>query len=286
MTGGNAELEEDHAGEPAVEAPDTRGESTLDDTGGSDPNEGHRKSRSLSPAATVARLRARLMRQFRLVEMPIDLPRSGLTYRIWQPAAIDPLLDAAAEDPEENLPYWATTWPSGMALADVVLAWRDRFEGRRVLELGCGLGITATAVLAAGARLVVTDYAREALLLCRLNTLQNVGRAAPALPLNWRSPQPALLRAAGAPFPEVLAADVLYEARDVEPLLDLIEHVVAPGGTLWLAEPGRLTAQHFLQAAAGRGWHDDSLHHAGPWTTLGDAGVVVHIHRLHRGEEE
>src|SRR3712207_7394386 len=36
------------------------------------------------------------------------------TYRITLPEAVDPLLDAAEDDPEQNLPYWATIWPSGV----------------------------------------------------------------------------------------------------------------------------------------------------------------------------
>src|SRR5919202_4879043 len=109
-------------------------------------------SSKLSPASAVGRLQGRLAARFELVEMAIRLPRGGATYRIWKPDAVDPLLDAAADDPEQNLPYWAVTWPSGIALADTVLAQRTRFAGQHVLELACGLGITATAALAAGAR--------------------------------------------------------------------------------------------------------------------------------------
>ena len=230
----------------------------------------------------VAGLHARLLQKFELAELSLTLPKTRATYRIYLPAAFDPLLDAAADDPEQNIPYWATTWPSGIALADVVLAERGRLDEQRVLELGGGLGITATAALTAGARLIVTDYAPEALLLCRLNTLQNTGHEPDTLQLNWRQPPAALFELARTPFPLVLAADVLYESRDVEPLLALVERLVAPEGMLWLAEPGRLTARRFVEAVVARGWLDDVTQHTGPWPDPADARVVVSVHRLRR----
>ena len=240
------------------------------------------KPSKLASASITHRLRARLTKQFKLVETRLTLPRSHITYRICQPDAVDPLLDAAADDPEQNLPYWAVTWPSGIALADVVLTERARFAGQRVLELGCGLGITATAAVAAGTRLAVTDYAPEALLLCRLNALANTGREPYTLQLNWRRPRPALFKLAQPPFPDVLAADVLYETRDVNPLLELVERLVAPGGILWLAEPRRAAAQQFLAVAVAHGWRDEVEHHTGPWSASEDTGAIVNVHRLQR----
>ncbi len=229
-----------------------------------------------------ARLQQRLQAKFRLVDTLVKLPWSGITYDIAQPASIAPLLDAAVHDPEENVPYWAITWPSGVALADLILAHCDEFAGRRTLELGCGLGITATAAVATGARLCVTDYGTEALLLCRLNTLRNAGGQPDTLQLNWRQPRPALFALATPAYPTVLASDVLYESRDVEPLLELVERLVAPDGTLWLAEPGRDVARRFVAAALAHGWLDEARQHDGPWTDLEDTGIVVTVHRLRR----
>lgn len=195
-----------------------------------------------------------------------------------QPATFDRLLTAAARDPEQNLPYWATLWPSGIALADAILGQPDLVRGKRVLELGCGLGSTAIGALAGGADLLVTDYAPESLLLCRANTLLNIGVEPHTLQLNWRDPSPVLL--AQAPFPMVLAADVLYEGRDVEPLWALLDQILLPGGILWLAEPGRPPAQRFVQVAKLAGWHDDLIEHPGPWPDPDDVGVVVRLHKL------
>jgi len=229
-----------------------------------------------------AQLQRRLQAKFTLVDTTVTLPWSSVSYCITLPAAIDPLLDAAVHDPEENVPYWAITWPSGIALADLILTRREEFAGRRVLELGCGLGITATAAIAVGARLCVTDYGPEALLLCRLNTLRNAGGQPDTLQLNWHQPRPVLFALATPAYPTILASDVLYESRDVKPLLELVERLVAPDGTLWLAEPGRDVARRFVAAAIAHGWRDEAQQHAGPWTDREDTGTTVTIHRLRR----
>ena len=197
---------------------------------------------------------------------------------------MDSLLDRIARDPEQNLPYWAELWPSGIALADAILQEPALVRGQRVLELGCGAGTTAAAAILAGARLTVTDYAPEALTLCRYNALVNAGaEPAAAVQLNWRSPDPEFMRLAGAGFPVVLVADGLYETRDIEPLLALSERIVAPGGLLWLAEPGREVATRFLERARAEGWDGPSGEHAGPWPDAADEGVRVGLHQLRRG---
>jgi predicted nicotinamide N-methyase len=213
----------------------------------------------------------------------VTLPISGRRYTIYKPdePSRERLFAEARRDPDKQMPHWARVWPSGVALADVVTARRDELAGRRVLELGCGLGVTAITALEAGATLVVSDYSALPLTFCRYNALQNVGRSPRSLQFNWRAPTPsALLRArvAGG-FPLILAADVLYEGRDVQPLLDLIESLLAPDGMLWLAEPGRKTAQRFLNTAAAAGWQGVSTSANGPWPDGSTDHVGLHFLR-------
>src|SRR5687768_14515707 len=214
----------------------------------------------------------------------VDLPGTAESMMISRPIDDDRLIDDAAADPEQNLPYWAELWPSGVALAAKIARDPSIVRGRLVLELGCGLGVTAIAALRAGADLLVTDYSPEALTLCSLNALDQAGTQPRTLRVNWRDPGPTLHAAARDGFPMVLAADVLYESRDVDPLLALVERVVAPGGELWLAEPGRPPAARFLVSIGARGWIAESEECFGPWPDPEDnrKGIVVTIHRLRR----
>ena len=215
-------------------------------------------------------------------ESSFSLPESGREVRLMQPAEFDALLDAAAGDPEQNLPYWAEIWPSGIALADELLGRPELVRGQRVLEIGSGIGLTASIALLVGAELTVADYSPESLLLCRYNTLINSGREPAAMQINWRAPSDELRTVAGPGFPVVLAADVLYESRDIEPLLDLVEWLVAPDGLLWLAEPGRNVAERFIEQATDHDWADTLSFHAGPWPDPRDANVAVTVHQLRR----
>lgn len=228
----------------------------------------------------VDALRNDLGRRMLLRDVIVRLPACGGELAIIKPDDMDRLLDAVVDDPEQNLPYWAEIWPSGVALADAISGAPSELAGLRTFEIGSGIGVTAAAALLAGANLTVADYAADALIVCRANALLNAGIEPTTIRCNWRIPNDDLL--ALESFPVVLAADVLYESRDVEPLLDLLERLIAPDGLLWLAEPGRAVASRFVQLARQRGWEGESRAHSGPWHDPEDAGTIVTVHRLRR----
>ncbi len=231
-------------------------------------------------ARRIARIEAWLSRQITLEFEPCALPRSGRTYRIAKPdqASRDRLFEEARQDSEKQMPHWAKIWASGVALADVVCERAEEVAGQQVLELGAGLGTTATAVLESGGSLVTADYSLLSLTLCRYNTLRNAARAPECLRFNWRSEPPPLRPARReAGFSLILAADVLYEGRDIFPLLDLVQGLFTPGAQLWLAEPVRKTAQRFLDTAAAYGWQGTSRTVHGPWPDGTSDPVNIHF---------
>ncbi len=212
----------------------------------------------------------------------VTVPGSHGPMLVTRPADTDALLDRAAADPEQNLPYWAELWPSGIALAAAILQHPEMVRGEAVLELGSGVGITAAVALAAGADLLATDYSPESLLLTRVTALRHCGQEPRTMQVNWRQPAADLLALQPAGYPVVLAADVLYERRDIGPLLELFDRIVAPDGVLWLAEPGRPPASIFLESASRAGWSFTTSTWNGPWPDPGDAEVVARVHQLRR----
>jgi hypothetical protein len=129
--------------------------------------------------------------------------------------------------------------------------------------------------------LLAADYFPDALAACRANCLGNGAAAPDTLAFNWRAPDDAI--PAGRQWPAILAADVLYEKRDIEPLLGFLDRFLAPGGLFWLAEPGRSPAAAWLDAARTLGWSVESESHPGPWPDPKDEGVVVGLHKVRRG---
>jgi len=153
------------------------------------------------------------------------------------------LIDIERFKEEEYMPYWAELWASGIALAAVVAA-RD-VRGRRVLELGCGLGLPSIAAALGGADVLATDWAPEALDVTHRNAERN-GAPVETLLADWSRPAELLAR---APYDLVLCADVLYEPRNVDALLDLLPQLT---GEVLLGEPGRATAGRFFEQAERR----------------------------------
>ena len=114
------------------------------------------------------------------------------------------------------MPYWAELWPSGVALAQAIAG--RALKGATVLELGCGLGLPSLAAARAGGRVLAVDWSAAAIELLEANAERN-GVAVEGRVASWTDPAPLLAR---APFRLVLAADVLYEQRNVPVLADLL----------------------------------------------------------------
>ena len=170
----------------------------------------------------------------------------GRDLRLQRPRDPEALLDEAAFAHEEYLPYWAELWPSGVALARALGS--RALGGRRAVELGCGLGLAGIAAALAGARVLATDWSPDAVAAAAANAARN-DAALETLVCSWSDPGPI---AARGPFDLVLASDVLYEARDVAPLLAALERLVPASGEAWIADPGRAPAHRFLAGAGER----------------------------------
>ena len=178
----------------------------------------------------------------------------GLDVVLRRPHDAEALIDEEAfANEDEALPYWAELWPSGVALARAVR--RRALGGRRVLELGCGLGLPSIVAAAQGARVLATDWSADALAAAHANAAAN-GVAIETLRADWRAPDALVAR---GPFDLVLAADVLYELRLVAPLAAVLARLGAP---VLLADPGRATADAFYDLVAVRGFGRDE--HADP----------------------
>jgi len=171
---------------------------------------------------------------------------------IARPDDPESLIDEGRFEEDEFLPYWAELWPSGLALARHV-AGLD-LVGQSVLELGCGLALPSFAAVIAGADVLATDWAPEAIELMVANAARNGVHIETAL-FDWQDAAPP----PGAPFDLVVAADVLYEERSALPLLRLLDDAVAPGGEALIADPGRRHAPAFFDRALARDWSIDQI---------------------------
>jgi predicted nicotinamide N-methyase len=144
---------------------------------------------------------------------------------------------------DEYLPYWVELWPSGLALARALHG--RALRGARVVELGCGLALPSIAAAIAGGRVLATDWSAEAVALAMENARRN-GVEIDADVASWYAPDELVER---GPWDLVLAADVLYEARNVPVLEELLPRLTGDHGEVWLADPGRPAGEDFLVRA-------------------------------------
>jgi predicted nicotinamide N-methyase len=170
-----------------------------------------------------------------LIDEPVAI--AGLELRVLRPPDAEALIDEAAFETEEFLPYWAELWPAGLALAEALPA---RLRGLRVVELGCGLALPSLVAAARGAAVLATDWAPAAVELVRTNADRN-GLTLEARVARWDEPT-----SFGGGWDLVLAADVLYEPRNVPQLHALLPRL---GAEVLLAEPGRPAAKTFFREA-------------------------------------
>ena len=143
---------------------------------------------------------------------------------ICRPERSDNLLDEpevhAAFDADEYMPYWADLWPAARMLAKAVLqeSW---IPGTEALEIGCGLGLPGVVALTQGLHVTFSDYDPCALRFAADNALLNGLESFRTLQLDWRHPPTELC------FPVILGSDLIYELRNVEPLVAFVKTVLA-----------------------------------------------------------
>lgn len=182
-----------------------------------------------------------------------DHPVGPFRVRLETVADFDPLLDRyAARYPSDTdmIPYYATLWPSALALARYIAALPMELESLRVIELGCGLGLPSVVAALRGADVLATDFHPDnepyVVRNAELNGVSLRYRTA-----RWGEPL------GEGPFGLVMCSDVLYERRHVAALVESATSLCAPGGTILLADPGRDQLAPAAQGIRARGFDEE-----------------------------
>jgi predicted nicotinamide N-methyase len=192
-----------------------------------------------------------------LVSRSVELPSGPLV--IWQPREAAELPDDGPVEWAPVAPYWAVLWRSSVTLASEL----DRAElsGRRVIELGCGLGLPSIAAAKGGAEVLATDAAADALPIVQRNAEAN-DVSLQTVVADWSAPEQLVDH---GPFDYVVASDVLYERQGVAALLSLLPQLAS---TALIADPGRPASHAFLEEAEKR------------WQLKASRSGVVSLYRL------
>jgi predicted nicotinamide N-methyase len=200
-----------------------------------------------------ARLEARIRRHYVTVCEAYHF--GGLTVQLTRVAEPDEMLERMEQDAASRgnaaprwQPYWAELWGCSLAVCQRLV--QQELQGVRVLDLGCGLGLTGTVAAARGALVTMADAAPPALLFARLNSWPYRDRVQ-VRRLDWRRDR------LPERFPWIVGADILYDREDWPYLEAFWRAHLAPAGAVLLGEGGRSTGGEFPDWLHGRGWRLD-----------------------------
>lgn len=138
-------------------------------------------------------------------------------------------------------------WPTGRLLAQAM----HRFDvaGKRVLELGCGIGLASLVLQRRGVDVVASDMHPLAEPFLAYNAALNALPAVHYRQLRWDVPLPAL-----GHFDLIIASDVLYETGHAPLLAGVIQRHAHACAEVLVTDPGRGNSNHFGRLLAEQGF--------------------------------
>ncbi len=146
------------------------------------------------------------------------------------------------EDQRTPFPYWAKIWASSLALTSYLKKNQDLVNGKRVIEIGAGIGLPSFTIAQWAATIIISDHALEAVKLMQQNIVHCRLTNITAMCLDWNH------------FPEeikaevVLLSDINYAPEQFSPLLTLIHRFLAEGAVVIISTPQRIMGASFVEA--------------------------------------
>jgi predicted nicotinamide N-methyase len=162
-------------------------------------------------------------------------------FKFFVPKFLDPFLDK--KDVFEAFPLWSKIWEASIVLANYMTTTPVDPQ-RRLLEIGCGIGVAGIVAARCGHRVTMTEYNRDSLNFARANARVNHTGESPLpeiVELDWTKP-----RLEGR-YHMILGSEVVYKEEYFEPLMGLFRRYLKPEGEILLAEGLRKTSVAFFE---------------------------------------
>jgi predicted nicotinamide N-methyase len=200
------------------------------------------------------------------IDLPLTVRSITIGNRAYAIHAVDDedalLRHAEVADP---FPFGLLLWESAVALADRLAEQSDIVAGRRVLEIGCGVGLTGIVAASLGAQVTAVDHDPAALDLARRNAAANIrsggGQAGGQFGglsgirhqrADWHSWSDIGV------FDVVIGADVVYDRASHAALLAILQRTLDAGGIALLTDPDRHEQPAFVDLARRSGFRVES----------------------------
>lgn len=152
-------------------------------------------------------------------------------------------------------PLFGVLWPSSRVIAEAMVEFP--VDGRRVLEVGCGLGLASLVLAGRGVDITASDLHPLADSFLRHNSGLNGLADIPFCRADWGLLHPELGR-----FDLIIGSDLLYERGHPVLLAAFLERHAAPRCEVLIADPGRDRCGAFATRMVGQGFTRRDTHQA------------------------
>lgn len=129
-------------------------------------------------------------------------------------------------------PLFGVIWPSSLVLAHYISTLQT--EGKRILEIGCGMALSSLLLNKKNADITATDYHPEVKSFLKRNTNLNNNKEISFECTNWIDDTDDLGR-----FDLIIGSDLLYEDNHIQELARFIENHSNSACEVILVDPGR-----------------------------------------------
>jgi predicted nicotinamide N-methyase len=151
---------------------------------------------------------------------------------------------------EEHCPYFGVMWEAGIGLSQFLTS--DLCKGKKILEIGCGLGLPSFVATRFGGHVIATDFHADVPVFLDINQKTNNIQFEYQV-MNWRSEIERTKNDLGT-FDLVLGSDILYESQHSMEVAKALIAFLNPGGKIILADPGRAYIQKFISTMKELGY--------------------------------
>jgi predicted nicotinamide N-methyase len=158
--------------------------------------------------------------------------------------------------PPASWPLFGVVWDSSQVLARYMLDYET--EGLRILEVGCGIGLTSLLLQHRKADITATDRHPEVPGFLALNAKLNGLTAIPYVECDWKDQVSSLGR-----FDLILGSDLVYEPGHAELLSGFMDGHAKPCCEVVTVSPGRREQARFNRCMTDLGYSHVSITVAG-----------------------
>lgn len=149
--------------------------------------------------------------------------------------------DFVTSDTNQPVPFWARVWPAAKGLCSFLEKRIEMVEGKKVIEVGAGLGLPSLLSAKFASHVLCTDCCKEAMEIASQSAAINQLYNTKCCCYDWHTD------AALPEFDVMLLSDINYDPSSFDRLYEIIKHYWQAGKTIIIATPTRLMGKPFVE---------------------------------------